>query len=45
MPLTDHRQYSDWDAAYVLGSLSREERLEFEHHLEGCELCQMAIRR
>lgn len=42
---TDHRHYSDWDAAYVLGALSREERLEFERHLEGCELCQVAIRR
>lgn len=41
----DHQYYVDWDAAYVLGSLSREERLDYERHLEDCELCQGAVRR
>lgn len=31
--------YSDWDAAYVLGSLSAAERREFELHLAGCPQC------
>lgn len=41
----DHLYYSDWDAAYVLGSLSREERREYEDHLNTCERCQSAIGR
>ena len=39
----DHGSYSDWDAAYVLGSLSPAERLEFETHLETCERCRASI--
>ncbi len=35
-----HAHYADWDAAYVLGSLSPAERREFETHLEGCERCR-----
>ncbi len=31
-------------AAYVLGALSPAERLEFEHHLAGCEECARAVR-
>jgi hypothetical protein len=31
------------DAAYVLGALSPEERLEFERHLPGCETCSRAV--
>ena len=36
-------QYSTWDAAYVLGSLSPVERREFEEHLAGCPGCQAAV--
>lgn len=32
------------DAAYVLGSLSPAERLEFERHLAGCEECTRSVR-
>ena len=39
----DHAHYVDWDAAYVLGSLSPAERREFETHLERCERCRAAV--
>ncbi|MEV0294436.1 zf-HC2 domain-containing protein [Nocardia sp. NPDC050710] len=35
--------YSTWDAPYVLGSLSRVERREYEDHLAGCGDCQTAV--
>jgi hypothetical protein len=35
--------YSDWDAAYVLGSLSAKDRLEFEQHLAGCPQCSASV--
>ena len=38
-----HAHYSDWDAAYVLGSLSPAERREFETHLESCERCRASV--
>ena len=37
-------EYADRDGAYVLGALSPAERLEFEHHLAGCEECARAVR-
>ena len=40
---TGHAHYADWDAAYVLGSLSPAERREFETHLEGCERCRASV--
>ena len=36
-------RYREWDAAYVLGSLSPDERAEFEQHLAGCERCRAAV--
>jgi hypothetical protein len=36
-------RYREWDAAYVLGALSPEERLEFEAHLEACPECTAAV--
>jgi Putative zinc-finger len=36
-------RFSTWDAAYVLGALSPEDRREFEEHLAGCSACQVAI--
>ncbi|NYE94411.1 RNA polymerase sigma-70 factor (ECF subfamily) [Psychromicrobium silvestre] len=36
-------RYADWDAAYVLGSLSSAERHEFEKHLEDCPRCAVAV--
>src|ERR1700733_6275385 len=35
--------YREWDAAYVLGSLSPSERREYELHLADCPDCAAAI--
>ncbi|MGX1763529.1 anti-sigma factor family protein, partial [Streptomyces lydicus] len=35
--------YTTWDAPYVLGSLTRTERQEYEAHLAGCPACQAAV--
>ncbi len=32
-----------WDAAYVLGSLSANDRDEFEAHLDGCASCRQGV--
>ena len=36
-------QYGTWDAAYLLGSLSSDERSEFESHLRGCSACSHSV--
>ena len=41
--LTGHDEYTMWDAAYVLGSLSSAERREFEAHMTDCPLCGSAV--
>lgn len=41
--LLDGDRYVTWDAAYVLGSLSSNERREYEAHLETCERCRSAV--
>jgi len=33
----------EWDAAYVLGSLSATDRALFEAHLEGCDACARSL--
>lgn len=38
-----HEKYADWDGAYVMGSLSRAERQEFEEHLTACGTCRDAV--
>ncbi|MFI9405379.1 anti-sigma factor family protein [Nocardia sp. NPDC052316] len=35
--------YATWDAPYVLGSLTRTERREYEEHLAGCPACRAAV--
>jgi hypothetical protein len=35
--------FRDWDAAYVMGALSPDERRDYELHLEGCEYCAAAV--
>ncbi|MGY4098287.1 anti-sigma factor family protein [Nocardia sp. R16R-3T] len=35
--------YSTWDAPYVLGSLTRPERREYEEHLAGCPVCRAGV--
>ncbi|HJQ03983.1 MAG TPA: zf-HC2 domain-containing protein [Nocardioides sp.] len=36
-------EYTDWDAAYVLGALSSAERREYEDHVDGCARCAAAV--
>lgn len=36
-------KYREWDAAYVLGSLSADDRREFERHLPSCAGCTSAV--
>ncbi|BBX04426.1 anti-sigma factor [Mycolicibacterium moriokaense] len=40
--LNDDR-YATWDAAYVLGSLTEEDRREYEAHLPTCARCRAAV--
>jgi len=35
--------FAEYDAAYVLGSLSPQDRQEFEAHLQGCRQCTAAV--
>lgn len=35
--------YGDWDAAYVLGALTVQQRHEYEDHLAGCEDCRRSV--
>lgn len=39
-----HDPFTRYDAAYVLGALSSEDRQAFEEHLEGCDRCSRAVR-
>ncbi len=39
----DDDRYATWDAAYVLGSLSDDERREYEEHLQTCPRCPTAV--
>ena len=41
--LRDDDPYAMWDAAYVLGSLSGNERREFETHMAACPRCREAV--
>jgi anti-sigma factor RsiW len=41
--LSGHDEYTMWDAAYVLGSLSSAERREFEAHMADCPLCRSGV--
>jgi anti-sigma factor RsiW len=36
-------RFEEWDAAYVLGSLSSDDRHAYEEHLSGCEACRAAV--
>jgi hypothetical protein len=39
----DDDRYATWDAPYVLGSLSDDERREYEAHLQTCPRCRAAV--
>jgi anti-sigma-K factor RskA len=41
---SDHNQWSEDLAAYMLGALTPDETAGFERHLEGCERCQGEMR-
>lgn len=42
--MTDqHAEFRDWDAAYVLGALSSDDRRAFERHLQTCAECAAAV--
>ena len=41
--MSDHDQYAQWDAAYVLGALAAAERAQYEEHLAGCGACRAAV--
>jgi len=38
-----HDDYATWDAPYLLGALDRDQRLEYEAHLSGCDECRLAV--
>lgn len=41
--MTEHEELRDWDAAYLLGSLSADDRRQYERHLAECELCASSV--
>ena len=41
--MTENDPYALWDAAYILGSLSSNDRREYENHLSGCVPCRSAV--
>lgn len=36
-------RFRDWDAAYLLGALSHDDRRAFERHLQSCPACRAAV--
>lgn len=40
---TDHERYADWDAAYVVGALTPDEREDYERHLARCPECTRGV--
>jgi|SRR5271166_344836 len=42
-PVGGSDDYALWDAAYVLGSLSNNDRREFEAHLGTCRSCRESV--
>ena len=41
--MSAHDDYTDWDAAYVLGALAPTQRRQFEDHLAGCAACGAGV--
>jgi len=39
----DHPRFAQWDAAYVVGALSADDRSAFEEHLDACPDCRRAV--
>lgn len=40
----EHERFAEWDAAYVLGSLSPADRRAYEEHLASCPICSASVR-
>jgi hypothetical protein len=40
---SDHQHFAEWDAAYVLGSLTPADRRAYETHLEQCPRCRAGV--
>lgn len=41
--MTEHDDLRDWDAAYLLGSLSPDDRRRYERHLADCDACASSV--
>ncbi|MEX1078848.1 MAG: zf-HC2 domain-containing protein [Homoserinimonas sp.] len=41
--MSDHDDLRDWDAAYLLGSLSTDDRRQYERHLAHCTVCSASV--
>jgi anti-sigma factor RsiW len=41
--MTEHDDLRDWDAAYLLGALSADDRRRYERHLADCEPCATSV--
>jgi anti-sigma factor RsiW len=41
--MTEHDELREWDAAYVLGALSADDRRRFERHLAECQDCAASL--
>jgi len=41
--MTEHDDLRDWDAAYLLGALSLDDRRRYERHLADCGACATAM--
>lgn len=39
----DHAHFAEWDAAYVVGALSLDDRRAFEEHAAECRMCRDAM--
>ncbi|GAB3581641.1 anti-sigma factor family protein [Calidifontibacter terrae] len=40
----NHEEFAEWDAAYVFGALSTNDRAAYEEHLAQCPECAAAVR-
>lgn len=41
--MTEHEELRDWDAAFLLGSLSADDRRLYERHRAECEVCASSV--
>lgn len=41
--MSDHDQFVEWSAAYVLGALDADDRAIYERHLDTCDRCRADV--